>query len=169
MACASKWRRAIRSRNGASPSVPVRTTRRAVVGRVFNLRPILIGPPTSVQKPPRRVTNPLQVENPPHNTPAHPFLWRTLSRVGSMPRGAAMVGPSTGTAPLQLITRRRRSGRPKDRHALRSAPRTLRHDGRPRRHSAAAVRNRTFGPGNAVPPPRALTFRTPRVADVNSL
>jgi hypothetical protein len=36
------------------------------VGQVFNLRPILIGLPTSVQKPPRRVANPPQVENLPH-------------------------------------------------------------------------------------------------------
>jgi hypothetical protein len=36
------------------------------VGQVFNLRPISIGLPTSVQKPPRRVTNPPQVENLPH-------------------------------------------------------------------------------------------------------
>jgi hypothetical protein len=36
------------------------------VGQVFNLRPILIGLPTSVQKPPRRVDNPPQVANLPH-------------------------------------------------------------------------------------------------------
>ena len=36
------------------------------MGRVFNLRPISIGLPASVQGPPRRVTNPPQVENLPH-------------------------------------------------------------------------------------------------------
>ena len=36
------------------------------VGQVFNLRPILIGLPTRVQEPPRRVKNPPQVENLPH-------------------------------------------------------------------------------------------------------
>jgi hypothetical protein len=39
------------------------------VGQVFNLRPISIGLPTSVQLPPRRVTNPPQVENLPHKGP----------------------------------------------------------------------------------------------------
>jgi hypothetical protein len=38
------------------------------VGQVFNLRPILIGLPTSVLKPPRRVENPPQVENLPHKS-----------------------------------------------------------------------------------------------------
>jgi hypothetical protein len=36
------------------------------VGQVFNLRPISIGLPVSVQEPPWRVTNPPQVENLPH-------------------------------------------------------------------------------------------------------
>ena len=42
------------------------------VGRVFNLRPISIRLPASVQKAPRRVTNPPQVENPPHKAAEPP-------------------------------------------------------------------------------------------------
>jgi hypothetical protein len=40
------------------------------VGQVFNLRPISIGLGGSGQMPPRRVENPPQVENLPHNCSA---------------------------------------------------------------------------------------------------
>jgi hypothetical protein len=53
-------------KGAAQSGYDLRLTARGFVGQVFNLRPILIGLPTSVQEPPRRVKNPPQVENLPH-------------------------------------------------------------------------------------------------------
>jgi hypothetical protein len=47
-------------------SFPTTGNAEEFVGQVFNLRPISIGLPTSLLKPPRRVDNPPQVANLPH-------------------------------------------------------------------------------------------------------
>ena len=61
---------AIRLQDGPDPSVRVRKAQVAVVGQVVNLRPIVNRPLAASAKPPRRVTNPPQVDNLPHVTPA---------------------------------------------------------------------------------------------------